>query len=416
MDSGSIWQWNWHNGEATKIGSQCEAGFALAAGGQVMTFNWDEPRGRWATIYDASHDATWWQQKAIRPSPSEESVVLSPDGQMCAVGTYGTHSSDPDRYHVTVLDLLGKRTIYETRHHVRAIANGGQFIVVEPWGKRKLSVLETATVREIAGIRKTSRITSSTRSPDGRTVCSADSQGRVYLWNVSTGQLMAQLDTAPGEIDTLRFRPMAGPCGGCVIFHDGREKGVNVEAQLPRCSRSYRAARRSCAAAIDELTSPSFNRVLRWAQMPLCWSRRESFHLPGLHASTTRRAVYPRWPILNVRHPVPPIPSPERHSRVVKMDRSTRARPSSSPFPVVRRLLRVRLFAQYPAVRTKLVKNHFVLALPDFDSFLQVPAISHEPRVIDPWAFAAVVLGGSPLLVTMNFRRIAQARCDRSHR
>jgi eukaryotic-like serine/threonine-protein kinase len=231
-DSGTIWQWNWRTNDAAIIASNLvalHAGAALSSDGpQLIAF----PPGGLPVVYDVGSHKTWWKMKSVVPPIWASNLSFSSDRTTCAVEAVDARTgTGPDVRHVELLDLRSKQRVYETSSGINAVANAGRLIAVTPWLEHRIAIIETATGKEISSIKHPSQTHGMAFSPGGQTLCSANADGRVSLWNVVTGQLMGQLMTDGKSAEFVRFSA-DGRTLAAFTLGDSKQNGGNTEINV----------------------------------------------------------------------------------------------------------------------------------------------------------------------------------------
>jgi WD40 repeat protein/tRNA A-37 threonylcarbamoyl transferase component Bud32 len=199
--SNSIVQWNWRKdtrAESSVPGPRRQE-VLLSPSGRFM-INTDFP----PTIFDLRQQRVWWEPKsAVNPVIPMHGVTVSPDWQFAAIKV-GTESNGKLLTRAELLELSTGRTVYETGDEILAIANGGRFIVISPMYS-EVSIVDVASGREISSLQRPAPHFSTVFSPDGRTLATGGTDERIQLWNVATGQLIAQFKTEEGSIVSMHF-------------------------------------------------------------------------------------------------------------------------------------------------------------------------------------------------------------------
>jgi serine/threonine protein kinase/WD40 repeat protein len=196
-------------------------------------------------------DTRSWQRRQRIPLRDGlvRCVSFSADGQLVAVG----HDSGT----LAMFDIQGRSTVFTKRMHAGKITD----VAFSQDGDRLVTSSTDCSVHvwRLASLRKPNHATTSpgddfapiwtTRFVSDSVVAMSDTNGRVHLWDVTTGQIVKQLQVASGDANVVQLamspnrRLLAVSCGhwpppkertsGKVVLFDLKSERVIFECEIP---------------------------------------------------------------------------------------------------------------------------------------------------------------------------------------
>jgi WD40 repeat protein/serine/threonine protein kinase len=235
-DDGCLKIWGaWQEQVAEPVPEQCA--FAWSPDGSQFATGCYDPGGERAGLLNIWNTADGRLEYQLVSSATNRAYLLawSPDGRKLAAWHGGSPVRvwDLTRHEVILtLDELGPTM------EIRSLdwsPDGHQLLLACYDRTARIWSLETKTPIFVFQRHETSSLSSATYNPDGRRIASKDFDGRVLVWDVTTGQILREMKTprafSPNRGHQIAWHPagemLAAGCGeGSILIWDvltGRE-------------------------------------------------------------------------------------------------------------------------------------------------------------------------------------------------
>ena len=175
------------------------------------------------TVRDIHYGDIWLDLACKPPFPKDSSMIhFSPDGRTMdiAMGDEGN----------CIVDLDSRQ---QSRHDwpgILAIADHAKLIAYPYYYGTSLAIMQPGAGNEICALEHRASIMSAAFTPDSRTIATATDDGRVFLWNIATGELITQFDPKVA-ISKLQFSA-DGRKLAAIAFDSTEERDANGSIRI----------------------------------------------------------------------------------------------------------------------------------------------------------------------------------------